>query len=192
MQSADPHKPHDAVQAAMQKVNEAVGTAEKQLERIESLPSARLPRQVCLRAALTSQLAICALVSTASSSKDHDEIEAHYLNVFTATNDTAHCMDNCSVVFHYVQVHPYVQLAAKVLVGALAITCAYQSQLYSLWLQFLAAAVAAVLVAAYGFSRSSLSSSGQHAQTSILLSGWARSLQAVSIAAWCISSINIK
>lgn len=57
-QSADPQEPHDAVQAAMQKVNDAVTTAEKQLDKLESLPSAQLPRQVRLCTALSS-LATC-------------------------------------------------------------------------------------------------------------------------------------
>lgn len=64
-------------------------------------------------------------------------------------------------VLHVVeQAHPALQLAVKVLLGALAITAVYQSQLYALWLQFVVAGMGAVLVAAYGFSRSSLSSSG--------------------------------
>ena len=58
------------------------------------------------------------------------------------------------------QAHPALQLAVKVLIGAVAITVVYQSQLYALWLQYLVAGMASVLVAAYGFSRSSLSSSG--------------------------------
>ena len=57
--------------------------------------------------------------------------------------------------------HPALQLAGKVILGGLAFTAVYQSQLYALWFQYLVAAVAAVLAAAYGFSRSSLSSSGQ-------------------------------
>jgi len=60
-----------------------------------------------------------------------------------------------------VQAHPALQLAVKVLFGAIAITGVYQSQLYAFWLQYLGATIAAVLVGAYGFSRSSLSSSGQ-------------------------------
>ena len=47
MQSADVHKPDDAVQAALRKVNEAVYTAEKQLDKLDKLPSARMSRQVC-------------------------------------------------------------------------------------------------------------------------------------------------
>lgn len=62
---------------------------------------------------------------------------------------------------HAVQAHPALRLAAKVLLGALAVTAVYQSQLYALWLQWIVAGVAAVLVAACGFSRSSLSSSGK-------------------------------
>lgn len=58
------------------------------------------------------------------------------------------------------QAHPVLQLAVKLLLGALAITAVYQSQLYALWPQFVVAGSGAVLVAAYGFSRSSLSSSG--------------------------------
>ena len=34
------------------------------------------------------------------------------------------------------QGHPALQLAVKILLGALAITAVYQSQLYALWLQF--------------------------------------------------------
>ena len=64
-------------------------------------------------------------------------------------------------LFHAVQAHPVVRLAVKGLLAALAITAVYQSQLYALWLQYIVAAVAAVLVAVYGFSRSSLSSSGK-------------------------------
>ena len=60
-----------------------------------------------------------------------------------------------------VQAHPALQIAVKVLFGAIAITGVYQSQLYAFWLQYLGATIAAVLVGAYGFSRSSLSSSGQ-------------------------------
>ncbi len=59
------------------------------------------------------------------------------------------------------QAHPALQIAVKVLFGAIAITGVYQSQLYAFWLQYLGATIAAVLVGAYGFSRSSLSSSGQ-------------------------------
>lgn len=64
-------------------------------------------------------------------------------------------------VVRLVQAHPVLQLIVKLLIGAIAITAVYQSQLYALWLQYAVATVAAVLVAAYGFSRSSLSSSGQ-------------------------------
>lgn len=100
--STNPQKPDDPVEAALRKVNEAVHTAEKQLDKLDTLPSARMPRQA----------------------------------------------------------HPALRLAAKVLLGALAVTAVYQSQLYALWLQWIVAGVAAVLVAACGFSRSSLSSSG--------------------------------
>lgn len=101
-QSTDAQKPDDAVQAALKKVNEAVHTAERQLDKLDKLPSARMSRQA----------------------------------------------------------HPALQLAVKALLGALAITGVYQSQLYAFWLQYLGATIAAVLVGAYGFSRSSLSSSG--------------------------------
>ena len=63
------------------------------------------------------------------------------------------------------QAHPALQIAVKMVIGAIAITGVYQSQLHALWLQYIVAAVAAVLVAAYGFSRSSLSPSGLHSCT---------------------------
>lgn len=117
-QPADAHKPDDAVQAALRKVNEAVYTAEKQLDKLDKLPSARMPRQA----------------------------------------------------------HPALQIAVKMVIGAIAITGVYQSQLHALWLQYIVAAVAAVLVAAYGFSRSSLSPSGALAAmfvgTSSLACSW--------------------
>lgn len=50
-QSTNPQKPDDPVEAALRKVNEAVHTAEKQLDKLDTLPSARMPRQVRLYAA---------------------------------------------------------------------------------------------------------------------------------------------
>lgn len=47
MQPSEQPSPEDAVQAAFQKVTEAVQAAEQQLHKIEELPSARMPRQVC-------------------------------------------------------------------------------------------------------------------------------------------------
>lgn len=51
-QSKDAQKPDDAVQAALKKVNEAVHTAEKQLDKLDKLPSARMSRQVCCSLAI--------------------------------------------------------------------------------------------------------------------------------------------
>lgn len=52
LQPTNSQKPDDPVEAALKKVNEAVNTAEKQLDKLDKLPSARMPRQVCLDAAL--------------------------------------------------------------------------------------------------------------------------------------------
>lgn len=65
-----------------------------------------------------------------------------------------------TLIYDIAQAHPALKLAAKILLGALAITAVYQSQLYAFWLQYIVAGISAVVVAAYGFSRSSLSSSG--------------------------------
>ena len=51
LQPINSQKPEDPVEAALKKVNEAVNTAEKQLDKLDKLPSARMPRQVCLHAA---------------------------------------------------------------------------------------------------------------------------------------------
>lgn len=58
------------------------------------------------------------------------------------------------------QTHPYIRLLVKVIAGAIAVTLAFQSQLYARWLQFLGAAVAGTAVAAYGVSKNSLDPSG--------------------------------
>ena len=80
LQSADAHKPDDAVQAALRKVNEAVYTAEKQLDKLDKLPSARMPRQVCsLFAAANSNSQAVASVCT----HPHGHITALTLLVVT-------------------------------------------------------------------------------------------------------------
>ena len=47
LQPSQQPNPDDAVQAALQKVTEAAQIAEQQLHKLEELPSARMPRQVC-------------------------------------------------------------------------------------------------------------------------------------------------
>ena len=47
LQPSQQPNPDDAVQAALQKVSEAAQIAEQQLHKLEELPSARMPRQVC-------------------------------------------------------------------------------------------------------------------------------------------------
>lgn len=42
--------------AALKNVNEAFNTAEKQLDKLDTLPSARMPRQVCLHTATFTPL----------------------------------------------------------------------------------------------------------------------------------------
>lgn len=54
LQPHNSQKPDDPVEAALKKVNEAVNTAEKQLEKLDKLPSAQMPRQVRLNAAFFS------------------------------------------------------------------------------------------------------------------------------------------
>ena len=58
------------------------------------------------------------------------------------------------------QTHPYVRLLIKIMLGAIAVTLAFQSQLYARWLQFVGAAVAGCAVAVYGLSKNSLDPSG--------------------------------
>ena len=58
------------------------------------------------------------------------------------------------------QTHPYVRLLIKIMLGAIAVTLAFQSQLYARWLQFVGAAVAGCAVAVYGLSKDSLDPSG--------------------------------
>lgn len=59
------------------------------------------------------------------------------------------------------QTHPYVRILIKVILGAIAATLAFQSQLYARWLQFAGAIIAGIAVAAYGVSKNSLDPSGQ-------------------------------
>lgn len=59
------------------------------------------------------------------------------------------------------QTHPYIKILIKVVIGAIGVTLAFQSQLYARWLQAVGAAFAAVGVAAYGISRNNLDASGQ-------------------------------
>ena len=86
-------------------------------------------------------------------------MELHIL-VSSIFRKVLHVVTGHTAVDDVEQVHPALQLALKILLGALAVTVLYQSQLYALWLQCVVAGLGAVLVAAYGFSRSSLSSSG--------------------------------
>lgn len=67
------------------------------------------------------------------------------------------------------QTHPYVRILIKVILGAIAVTLAFQSQLYARWLQFVGAAIAGTAVAAYGLSKDSLDPSGQMLGSKLLL-----------------------
>ena len=163
LQPTSSQQPDDPVEAALKKVNEAVNTAEKQLDKLDKLPSAQMPRQVCLDAALLVPVVATKLMQGLENFLHenllHFCMELH-IPVSSVFRKVLHAVTGHTVLHIVEQAHPALQLAVKILLGALAITAVYQSQLYALWLQFVVAGVGAVLVAAYGFSRSSLSSSG--------------------------------
>ena len=54
------------------------------------------------------------------------------------------------------------RILIKVILGAIAATLAFQSQLYARWLQIAGAIVAGIAVAAYGAAKNSLDPSGQN------------------------------
>ena len=89
LQPPDSQKPDDPVKAALQKVNEAVNTAEKQLDKLDKLPSAQMPRQVCLNIALCSLTPVTKL--TLSLSHQH----LHHLCMKPQIPISSHFQDCC-------------------------------------------------------------------------------------------------